>query len=589
MAKWPTKLLNGYIVILLFATFLISQLLITNYLITSVFAANCDTTNCSSPEECQRKIQECQEIISAYTPAQTKNKEQLAALDRQLSNLEKLIKSAEAQIKKVEKEIFDREVALEYQKEVFNARVRSFYIRSRQLSPSLLFLASDNAVYLTRELSYRTVMANMDKTIIIKISSDLVKLQEDKDKLEENRSWLAQNKESINKQAVFLRGEVEKVESYLGEISGKIASLTSKQQALLAEKTGTFQTTVGEVPLADDPNARPDFDPGFRPAFAAFSFGAPHRKGMSQYGAWGRAKSEQDAETILRAYYGGVEIKKDYSTSINITVQGYGTVDIETYVKRIYEMPGTWTDNDSAALKAQAVAARSYALAYTNNGQGSICATESCQVYKPANKGGTWEAAVEATRGWVMMANGKPLSAWYAASSGGYNYQYTTNGFTTAGGWDTKCGNQSCWTNDAYEKIAGSPWFYKGWYKSRSGATCGRSHPWLNQEEMADILNAVIAYRSGQSSERILPIDYVSCFGKSGDPFSFDQLRQIGGYSSVSGVEVSYGTNGQTNKLVFKTNKSDFEVGGEEFYTVFNLRAPARISLKSKLFNIEKK
>ena len=84
------------------------------------------------------------------------------------------------------------------------------------------------------------------------------------------------------------------------------------------------------MPLADDPASRPDFNPGFSPAFAAFSFGAPHRKGMSQYGAWGRAKSGQSAEDILRAYYGGVEIKKDYSTNITITVRGYGAVNLET-------------------------------------------------------------------------------------------------------------------------------------------------------------------------------------------------------------------------------------------------------------------
>ena len=95
----------------------------------------------------------------------------------------------------------------------------------------------------------------------------------------------------------------------------------------------------------------------------------------------------------MKAYYGGgIELKKDYDTGVQITVQGYDTVDIETYVKRIYEMPASWTDNDSAALKAQAVAARSYALAYTDNGARSICATESCQVYKPSNKGGAWDA-----------------------------------------------------------------------------------------------------------------------------------------------------------------------------------------------------
>ncbi|MCJ7804662.1 SpoIID/LytB domain-containing protein, partial [Patescibacteria group bacterium] len=329
--------------------------------------------------------------------------------------------------------------------------------------------------------------------------------------------------------------------------------------------------------------------------FAAFSFGAPHRKGMSQYGAFGRAKAGQSAEEILKAYYGGgIEIKKDYP-SVNINVQGYGVVDLETYAKRIYEMPGSWGDEGGMeALKAQAVAARSYVLAYTNNGAGSICATESCQVYKPTNKGGKWEEAVNATKGWVLMANGQPFSAWYASTAGGYTYSYSAQGYSTPGLWDTSCGSQSCWTSEAWEKKADSPWFYKGWYKSRSGASCGRSHPWLNQEEMADILNAIIVYRSGQGVEHILPVDYNSCFGKGGEPWSLDQMKQEaesrgGAVTSVSGVNTTYSSGGQTAKVNFSTNRGSFEVSGDEFYTVFNLRAPGRVALKSKLFNIEKK
>ena len=583
-------LLSCYIAILLFGF----TILYFNYSTTFSFAATCESTDCSSPDECQQKIKECQEIISAYSPAQNKNKEQLAALERQVANTDKLIKSAQVQADKLEQDIADRESKLESQQKLFSARVRDYYIRSRNFSPFLIFLSAESAVGLTRDLSYRNTTANEDKKIILAIAGELSSLQRDKDKLEQNRQFLAQTKEKLASQTAFLRKEVEKVEGYLGVISNRVASLNAKQQSLLAERTGTFQSSVGEVPLADDPNASPNYNPGFSPAFAAFSFGAPHRKGMSQYGAFGRAKAGQSAETILKAYYGsGVEIKKDYP-SVNITVQGYGTVDLETYAKRIYEMPGSWGDEGGMeALKAQAVAARSYALARTNNGATSICATEACQVYKPANKGGRWDEAVDATRGWVLMAGGSPLSAMYASTAGGYTYSYSSNGHSTPGLWDTSCGSQSCWTGEAYEKKANSPWFYKGWYKNRSGTACGRNHPWLNQTEMADILNAVTVYRNGgDNANHILPVDYNSCFGSGGSPWSIDQMKQGAGgsaVSSVSGASVTYATNGQTAKVVFATDRGSFEVSGDEFYTVFNLRAPGRLALKSKLFNIEKK
>jgi len=106
----------------------------------------------------------------------------------------------------------------------------------------------------------------------------------------------------------------------------------------------------------------------------------------------------------------------------------------------------------------------------------------------------------------------------------------------------------------------------------------------------------VIVYRNGgdDAASHILPEDYVSCFGSSGDPWNKDRMKQAanglgGAIISVGGVSVTYATNGQTNKVSFSTNKGNFEVNGDEFKTVFNLRAPGRIALKSMLFNLEKK
>jgi hypothetical protein len=433
-----------------------------------------------------------------------------------------------------------------------------------------------------REIAFRQKAADEDRKIMEGYALDLIKLKNDKAALEKSQSSLAAVQKSVAEKEKFLSGEVAKVETY-------ITALTSKQNELAAAKAGGFQISIGDTPPTLEPcSGKPGSsnfcDPGFRPAFGAFSYGAPHRKGMSQYGAYGRAKNGQSAEAILSAYYGGAQLNKSYSTGINITVSGYGTVDIETYVKRIYEMPSSWTANDSAALKAQAVAARSYALAYTNNGVKSICATESCQVYKPANKGGAWDAAVDATRGWVLVSGGAPFSSWYASTAGGYTFSYSSAGHTTPNLWDTPSG-QGGWPNSAYEVAGGSPWFYKGWYKSRGGASCGRSNPWLNSEEMADILNAeaVLHDRVSGDKSRISPTD---CWG--GNPYSLGDLRGIGGYSSVSGVSIVYGNDGSTISVALSTNKGNVNLTGSQFKEAFNLRAPGYIGLKSSLFNIEK-
>jgi len=53
-------------------------------------------------------------------------------------------------------------------------------------------------------------------------------------------------------------------------------------------------------------------------------------------------------------------------------------------------------------------------------------------------------------------------------------------------------------------------------------------------------------------------------------------------------IDWSKGT-GTTAAVKFATNKGEISLAGADFKKIFNLRAPGRISLKSNLFNIEKK
>jgi peptidoglycan hydrolase-like amidase len=212
-------------------------------------------------------------------------------------------------------------------------------------------------------------------------------------------------------------------------------------------------------------------------------------------------------------------------------------------------------------------------------------------VYKPSNKGGRWDEAVDATRGWVLIAGGKPMSAWYASTSGGYQQSYTANGYSTPGFWDTTS-DWTHWADGAYESKAGSPWFYKGWYKDRSGDSCGRSHPWLTESEFADVLNAwVVRYNgSGDEVAKIIPMG--SCWASGG--YSQDELKNVankygGAFTSVSSISIQHSSDGYTKNVIVNTNRGSVTISGPEFKTAFNLRAPGRLSIKGDLFSIEKK
>lgn len=558
----PGIAVKGLLILLLIVTLF----KITSFTPPSIFADEVD--------DLTKQINELENARKQSVDATKPLEGQLVSLKNQLTQIQSNLNLLSQKIVQKEKDLDIRTEKIAEQQVLLETRIRSYYIRSFLTSPITILLSSQDANGIFRELSYRMAATKEDQKVITNITDEVTDLLTQKVKLESDKKSLASLQIQVDKSAAFLGTEVKKAKDFQQELTGKIAELTAKQQAILAAKSGNFVTSVGDVPLSDDPNSRPTYDPGFRPAFAAFSFGAyTHRNGMSQYGAKGRAEGGQNAEQILKAYYPQSNLNKGYNTPATINVEGFGSRKFEEeYMMRIFEMPNSFPKE---ALKAQAVAARTYAI----RRGGSICATESCQVYKDSNKGGAWEEAVRETRGWVL--------------EGGPNAQYssTTGGYGNNSGWDTKCGTKDCWTPEAYEKLAGSPWFYKGWYKDRSGATCGKSHPWLNQEQMADIINAWIIYNAGDSRDRISPLD-TSCW--PGNPFSIDEMRNKAGehggaVTSVSGATVVYSNGGSTANITFSTNKGSVTVPGDVFKTVFNLRAPGYVSIKSPLYNIESK
>ncbi|TCP20877.1 SpoIID/LytB domain protein [Scopulibacillus darangshiensis] len=96
-------------------------------------------------------------------------------------------------------------------------------------------------------------------------------------------------------------------------------------------------------------------------------------------------------------------------------VRPINTLSIEDYVKGVLprEMPPSW---HIEAVKAQAVAARTYALRY---GDKVINDTISYQVYGGADQQPASNKAVNLTRGEVMYYDGKLVDAVYSASNGG--------------------------------------------------------------------------------------------------------------------------------------------------------------------------
>jgi len=548
-------------------------------------------------EELENQIKELRSLKEQSEAATKPLLSELANIDSRIISAQRGIEQAKLQAEQVSEDIDQREEDLAVQYLILSKRIAEQYKRHRVQSPLMIFLASHNAAKFTQDLAYRSSIEAQDNRLITELGAEIEQLEDDRTRLKSDQDRLAVLQTQLNEQAVFFRAEIANAQEYQKELTGKIAELSAKQQAIINARSGTHTTAIGEVPPADDHAASIAYKsqaPGN--SFAMFSFGAyTHRNGMSQYGAKARADDGQSVEDILKAYYPNATLKKDYSVPDNITVDGVGTIPFEgQYLQGIYEMPSSWHVN---ALKAQAIAARTYAIRRTNGGQSSICTTEACQVFKNSPKGGDWEKAVNETKGWVLVDDGgSPVSTQYASTHGGY---------ANTSGWDTtdKSSNGE-WTTRAWELKSKSPWFYKAWYRSgysSSGPSCGRNHPWLNQEEFSDIVNAWIVRKSpnGADTNRIQPVTINDCNigGGGGNPYSMSELRDLannsgGAVTNVSSVSVSHNDNGSTASVTLQTNRGTITIPGGEFKTTFNLRAPGYISVPQSgfaFYNIEHK
>ncbi|HWR45368.1 SpoIID/LytB domain-containing protein [Sporomusa sp.] len=129
---------------------------------------------------------------------------------------------------------------------------------------------------------------------------------------------------------------------------------------------------------------------------------------------------EQLIHVNKRRYRGDISIHRTAGKS-GLTV--VNTLPIEQYLYGVIknEISPEWP---LEAVKAQAVAARTYALANYNKHKADgfdVCSTTDCQVYggRESETPRSLEA-VDATRGLVLLHSGKLITAYFHSSSGGY-------------------------------------------------------------------------------------------------------------------------------------------------------------------------
>ncbi len=591
---------------ILFLIFFILFLLSAVKLIPSSKAADtsCDITNvqnaCSGSnsfgQQCQDLLNKCeasinqalQDSIKATAPLQS----QLDSLNTQINGIKDTISGIEDNLAQKKKDINLGYAQLTKQTQILNATIRDYYIRSYYNSPLLLLLSSNSVSEFTQILGFQKASADKDKAIITNIAITISDLQTKQKELQSQEANLTALKSKLDAQSAQLDKIVGGAKAYQATLSNQLASLNSIQQQVLSARLSGLNIPLFAYNTQGGCSSDIGKDPGFGTKFGFFTYGVPNRVGLNQYGAFGRARAGQSYDTILHAYYNFDSIEQRSAT---INVDGYGSYSLEDYVKRIYEVPDSWgSQGGMEALKAQVIAARSYALAYTNNGANSICTTQQCQVFQPNPKGGNWDQAVNDTAGLVMVQGGNPIKAWFSSTHGGYIHSSSDVGWSatswTKSGQDTT-GNISSFSdlnNNAYDKD--SPWFYCDW----GARSSYNSTAWLKPEEVADIVNVLmLAQKDSSTVNHLYQTDKPNPAGT--DTWDAGRVRSElssrGGtpYNSVSNISVSVDFNsGNTTQVTVTGDAGTNTFSGSDFKNYFNLRAPSNIQIVGPLYNVER-
>ena len=538
--------------------------------------------------------------------------QKISMINDEITKLKKEIESRDIEIDDKLSKIDEKQKLLDTKKDFLDEISAELYMKSRYSGEQLIFSFSTLDKML-QNLFVKKNAISILREDIEKINGEYSNLLEVKVALEKEKAELDAQKKDLDDSYKLLAAEKNKIQAELNaqiatkntvtrKINGLSTELSDLQYNLIIARQGGTYVNADSVPTSGDYNATLAGFEAKAPAgsFGVFSIGAyTNRVGLSQWGAKARGEAGQSYAQILTAYYPGFALKRQ-SVPQKIKVKFCDKINNRTYCDRcvneriieysfedfymrgIYEISESWPYE---TIKAQVVAARTYALRVTNNGATSIRADECGQVFKTTLKTGDWARAVVETQGgdknnpYVLKnSSGSYATGMFSAVHGGW-VRISTSG---SGWWDTyDLSGSKDWLN-SWDNKSKVSWFYKSWYGDTSyegNGTCGR-YPWLSNTEMADILNIYQIWKSKQpyKDTRILPI-FDACHS-DGNPYSYEEARNLATLKvrKVYSVVV-YNSNGFTNKIEFQTDAGPITISGWDFKTVYNVRAPGHLHI----------
>lgn len=412
----------------------------------------------SSLDEIQVQIDQQQANLASIQSQLDEAKENLNSLQAGLNQSLGEIPRLEAEIKELEAEIIYNELQSDLlseqeklkelereERELKQERaVHNAYRRWRAESPfgHYLFSSNDDKHPLKSNVYQNSVIRNENSDInqlVYEIDSIVAELRDyasETEQLKTKGEELKIRKQQVEARIIALQGSYSITNSAVAGLQGqanvvqaKIAQLSAEQKALQEYEAwilgqsgngGTYEVQDGQIYFTGKGR----------------EYYTGHGVGMSQYGAYGLANNGWTASQILTHYYTGVSVGQ-YPASEEISIKYcpgnpvfdpyqdgcdggaapvVERVSLDSYLAGLGEMPDIWPIE---ARKAQMIAARTYALRYTGNGNPAypICLTTYCQVSYFKSGDQNEMDAVQQTKNLVITYNGELIEALYSADN----------------------------------------------------------------------------------------------------------------------------------------------------------------------------
>lgn len=571
-------------------------------------------------KEKSKKEQQLSEIVKSIEKLNASNvslSSKISTVKKQLQKAEILRKEIEGNIDKYIKEIKKQDTEIVNTKKELAKRVSYIYIESKLLPYSYLMQTKDFGEFLDKAAIYSYLF----KTYLQKIKNLNQKQEYYRGVIEQQKKEKAKLNAQIFKlrkiysdllaQQRLIKAQLAARASTKAQLVSEIVALSKKAEEIIARKAasqgngsgggGAGSGGGGVVPDQGKAGAFKITDGSGNVLFE--SIVAPVRLKLHGNGYF-YVSPTVDSRQYFK-YHDTLEFRKDTNVYI------INELSLQPYIKGLGEIPSCWP---LEAAKAQAVAARSYAIASFNKRASykyDVLDTTADQNYVGVDKelekcnGNTsnWVKGVDATNNEVMLSKGSVIMAYFHSADGGHT-------LSTAEVWG---GNRPYAQARSDRYLSGTKWLSYDDIDACYGRSWTRRSYWVAGDStityawLEDLIDAAIyLYKHGASAsaqDAVACLPYGYCRGTYAN-FAFGKIKNVLGSESISSKvgEISQviqiyndgnSTIGQHSKytktLKIIGSKGTYMLDAQIFKLAYNLRSPGKNWIASTLYDVVKK